>query len=282
MKYQFIMEYRCYFKILKMCRALQSSPSGYYTWLKRPLGARKEENERLLKEISSVHDRSRKTYGSPRITAELKANGISCSRHRVARLMRKNGIAAKTKRRFKITTNSKHNLPVAPNLLGLESDIMITGANQAWFSDITYIPTWEGWLYLAAVIDAYSRQIVGWAMSERMNRDIVINALRQAIGRRSPKAGLILHSDRGSQYASEDYQRLLSSHGFICSMSGKGNCYDNAIMESFYHTLKTELVYFEIYRTREEARRSIFEYIEVFYNRFRRHSSLGYLSPAAF
>lgn len=282
MKYQFILEYRCCFKLVKMCRALQASPSGYYVWLKRPISKRKQENEYLLKRIRSAHEISRKTYGSPRITAELNENGIACGKNRVADLMRKNGIAAKTKRKFKVTTNSKHNLPVAPNLVGLGSDILITGVNQVWFSDITHIPTWEGWLYLATVLDAYSRQIVGWAMDKRMNRELVINALNQAIGRRNPSAGLILHSDRGSQYASGDYQKLLRNRGFICSMSGKGNCYDNAVMESFYATLKKDLVYFESYRTREEAKRSIFEYIEILYNRIRRHSSLGYKSPANF
>lgn len=282
MKYQFMKEHSCCFRLKKMCRALKASPSGYYAWLTRPVSKRKQENESLVKEIRSAHDKSRKTYGSPRITAELNENGFVCGKNRVANLMRKNGIAVKTKRKFKITTNSKHNLPVAPNLMGLGSDIMITGINQVWFSDITHIPTRAGWLYLATVLDAYSRQIVGWAMGERMNRGLVISALKQAIGRRNPNAGLILHSDRGSQYASGDYQKLLKVHGFICSMSGKGNCYDNAVQESFYATLKKELVYHEIYRTRKEAKRSIFKYIEIEYNRTRRHSSLGYKSPANF
>jgi transposase InsO family protein len=282
MKYQFIRENSCLFRMSKMCQAFDVSPSGYYAWLIRPVSKREQENELLLKEIRLSHDASRKTYGSLRITADLNEKGLRCGKNKIARLMRKNSIVAKTKRKFKITTKSKHNMPVAANLVGVGSKIIISGINQVWFSDITYIPTQEGWLYLATVLDAYSRHIVGWAMSERINRELVISALEQAIGRRNPDIGLILHSDRGSQYASEDYQKLLKKNKFICSMSGKGNCYDNATMESFYGTLKKELVYFETYHTRKEARRSIFEYIEMLYNRTRRHSALGYKSPMIF
>jgi transposase InsO family protein len=211
---------------------------------------------------------------------DLREMGFPCGHNRVARIMRENRIVSKTKRQFKATTNSKHNLPVAPNLL--KGGVSVTGPNQVWVSDITFIPTGEGWLYLATVMDYFSRHVVGWSMKGRMTRDLVIEAFQQAIWRRQPGPGLVHHSDRGSQYASGDYQTLLKKHDFLCSMSGKGNCYDNALMESFYGTLKTELVHHENYRTREEARRSIFEYIEVFYNRIRRHSSLGYRSPATF
>ena len=280
MKYEFIKEQHFSFRVRKTCRALKVSPSAYYAWVKEPSCPRRQENERLLLEIRAIHAQSRKVYGSPRVAFELKERGFPYGRHRVARLMRENQIFSKTKRKFKATTNSRHNLPVAPNLLAGNMAAIIP--NHVWVSDITYIPTGEGWLYLAAVMDIFSRRVVGWSMKSRMTRDLVIEALKQAIGRRQPGSGLIHHSDRGSQYASKDFQILLKSQGFLCSMSGKGNCYDNAQMESFYGTLKTELVYHEKYRTREEARRSIFEYIEAFYNRFRRHSSLGYRSPAVF
>lgn len=280
MKYEFIREQISHFKVRKMCHALKVSPSGYYYWFSHPMSPRKERNERLLAEIRAIHARSRKVYGSPRVTLDLRDMGFICGHNRVARLMRENQIVSTMKRKFKATTNSKHHLPVAPNLL--QGGVSVTGPNQVWVSDITYIPTGEGWLYLATVMDYFSRQVVGWSMKGRMTRDLVMDALQQAIWRRRPRPGFLHHSDRGSQYASGDYQSLLKSHGFLCSMSGKGNCYDNALMESFYGTLKTELVHHEKYRTREEAKRSIFEYIEIFYNRIRRHSSLGYRSPAAF
>jgi transposase InsO family protein len=194
--------------------------------------------------------------------------------------MKKHGIVAKMRRRFKVTTHSKHTLPVAENLL--QKPFVAGKANTVWVSDITYVRTDEGWLYLAAILDVYSRQIVGWSMKERLTQDLTIPALQQALGRRNPVAGLIFHSDRGVQYASHDFRNLLKRKGFIQSMSGKGNCYDNAIMETFFHTIKTELIYCERYRTKEEARRSIFEYIEVFYNRVRRHSALNYKSPTEF
>jgi len=210
----------------------------------------------------------------------LRARGIRCGKNRVARLMRENGIMAKTKRRFKITTDSKHNLPIAENLLG--QDFTADAPNKTWTGDITYVWTRQGWMYLAVVLDLFNREIVGWSMRKRITKDIVTKALAMAIQRKRPQAGLIFHSDRGSQYASNEFRKLLEEHHFVQSMSGKGNCYDNAVTESFFHTLKTELVYFERYKTRSEARQGIFEYIEIFYNRVRRHSYLGYVSPVDF
>ncbi len=280
MKYVFIEEQGSRFGLEKMCRVLKVSRSGFYAWRCRVKSMRQVKNERLLADIREAHKRSRNVYGSPRITEELKENGIQCSRNRVARLMRINGIAAKAKRRFKTTTDSRHNLPVAKNLLNRQ--FRVDGPDKVWVSDITYIWTTKGWLYLAIVMDLFSRKIVGWAMSDRITQDIVISAFLQAMWRRKPKAGLMFHSDRGSQYAASDFRRLLSQHGVIQSMSGKGNCYDNAVAESFFHTLKTELIYHEKYLTREHARKSVFEYVELFYNRVRRHSTLGYCSPWKF
>jgi putative transposase len=280
MKYQFIERHRSAFAVEKMCLALKVTASGYYRQRKRGKSKRALSNEQLDQAIRVAHRKSRGNYGSPRITKELKEQGIGCSENRVARRMQKNGIAAKTKRRFKVTTKSKHNHPVAENVL--QQNFAATAQNQVWVSDITYVWTREGWLYLAIVLDLFSRQIVGWAMSHCLGQDMVLQALRQALLRRGPVPGLIFHSDQGVQYACQAFRELLIQFRIIQSMSGKGNCYDNAVAESFFHTLKTELVYFEDYQTREEARRSIFEYIEVFYNRERRHSALNYLSPVNF
>lgn len=280
MKYQFIDRYRSLYRVEKMCRILNIGRSSYYTWKNRSKSMRDKENERLVFKIKLVHGKSRKTYGSPRITAELRASGIRCGKNRIARLMRENGIMAKTKRRFKITTDSKHNLPIAPNLLNQE--FTADAPNKTWTGDITYIWTRRGWMYLAVVEDLFNREIVGWSMRKRITKDIAIKALTMAIQRKRPPKGLIFHSDRGSQYASHEFRKLLNKYGCVQSMSGKGNCYDNAVTESFFHTLKTELVYSEKYRTRSEARQSIFEYIEIFYNRVRRHSYLGYVSPVDF
>ena len=224
-----------------------------------------------------MHKISRGTYGSPRITRALKKKGIVCGKNRVARLMHDNGITGKTKRKYKATTNSKHNYPVAENLIN--QNFNIDRPNQIWVADITYIPTDEGWLYLAAIEDLFQRKIVGWAMNSTMTRQLTLDALRQAVKRYRPPAGLIHHSDRGSQYASHEYQQALRDYQFITSMSRKGNCYDNACMESFFGTLKLELIYGNRFKTRAEARQAVFEYIEVFYNRIRLHSSLGYMSP---
>jgi transposase InsO family protein len=230
--------------------------------------------------IRVVHAESRQNYGSPRIFRELQARGQSCNVKTVARIMRENDIVAKRRRKFRSTTDSNHNLPVAENLL--DRQFTVAAPNVAWVSDITYIPTREGWLYLGTVQDLYSRRIVGWSLQERMTRQLVIDALQMAVDRRRPSAGLLHHSDRGSQYASDDYQAMLARHGMTCSMSRRGNCWDNAVMESFYSTLKTELIYHCDFQSRDDARRAIVEYIEMFYNAIRRHSSLGYLSPAAY
>jgi transposase InsO family protein len=280
MKYAFIDEHRSGFRVKKMCRILDVSRSRYYAWRRRSQGLRQQENERLIEKIKEAHQMSRRTYGSPRITVELNANGTPCGKNRIARLMRLHGIFAKTKRRFRVTTHSNHNLPVAENLLNrrFETD----KPNKVWLSDITYIRTQEGWLYLSTVLDLFNRQVIGWSMDDRLTQDLVLQALHQALGRRKADPGVIFHSDRGSQYAGHAFRSVLKQHQFSQSMSATGNCYDNAVMESFFHTLKTEVVYFERYRTRADARQSIFEYIEVFYNRIRRHSSLGYLSPLDF
>ena len=263
-----------------MCRLLGVSRSGYYRWKSKPERTRAKENKLLLELIQQAYHKGRKSYGSPRIAAELRNKGIGCSKNRIARIMRENGLKARTKRRFKATTNSRHNYPVADNVLGKRD--VVTGPDQVWAADITYVATAEGWLYLAAILDLFTRQVVGWAMDSRMTRQLVIDALQQACWRRKPASGVIHHSDRGCQYASHEYQNLLKQFGFTPSMSRKGNCYDNAFAESFFHTLKTELIFNNRYATRAQAKQSIFEYIEVFYNRIRLHSQLGYRSPVEF
>jgi putative transposase len=279
MKYKYIESYRSEFEVGKMCRALGISRSGYYAWWKNPKSRREKENEELVGEIREIHEKSRYTYGSPRVHAELQERGYLIGRNRVARLMKNNNIRAKTKKKFKITTHSKHGYPVAKNIL---RDIQVKYPNQIWVSDITYVRTFEGWLYLCIIMDLYSRTIVGWSMEERLTKELVLKSLEMAYARRNPLEGLIFHSDRGSQYASEGFRRSLLQKGFVASMSGKGNCYDNAHAESFFHTIKVEEVYGKTYRSREEAKSSIFEYIEVFYNRVRKHSQLGYMSPYHF
>ena len=273
-------DHRVLFRVWLMCRALKVSRSGYYAWLVRPESERSCHNRSLLSEIRIVHHRSRRSYGSPRVTKDLRESGHCCGEQRVARLMREHGIKAKTVRRFRVTTNSQHAFPVAPNLLARQ--FTVSRPNAVWVSDITYIWTTEGWLYLAAVMDLYARRIVGWAMSPRIDGELTLAALRQALTHRRPSAGLIHHSDRGKQYAAGGYQTLLREYGIVCSMSRKGNCWDNAPMESFFGTLKQELVYQEQFATRDEAKAKIFEYIEVFYNRQRRHSSAGSYSPVEF
>ena len=263
-----------------MCRALGVSRSGYYQWESQERSRRQAENDRLAFEIKRVYDKNRGVYGSPRITEELKEMGFICSRNRIARLMNLHGIVAKTKKKFKVTTHSKHLLPLAKDRV--KRNFYPERPNQLWGSDITYISTAEGWLYLAVVMDLYSRKIVGWSMKDRLYREIVLEALNQALGQRNPKPGLIFHSDHGVQYASKEFRAALKARGILSSMSRTGNCYDNACLESFFHTLKTELVYDRQYFTRKEAQNSIFEYIEVFYNRQRRHSLLNHRSPAQF
>ena len=233
-----------------------------------------------MSHIRIVHTRSRENYGSPRVTDELNDTGIPCGKNRVEKLMRDNNIKAKRSKKFKATTNSKHKHPVADNLLNRQFEV--DSPNSVWVSDITYIWTTEGWLYLAGVIDLHSRMVIGWSMSQRMTEQLTLDALSHAIQRRQPAEGLLHHSDRGSQYASKNYQKLLRANKIKCSMSRKGNCWDNAVMESFFATLKTELIYHERFITRKGAKLKIFDYIELFYNRNRRRSSLGYKSPAQF
>jgi transposase InsO family protein len=263
-----------------MCKALNVSPSGYYAWRKRPVSAREMANRELVKKIEVVYNDSYETYGSPRVSFELKAQGETCSENRVARLMRLRGLQARQVRRYKSTTRRNKKHPVAPNIL--KRDFAAERPDQKWLTDITYIPTREGWLYLAAVLDLFGRRIVGWAMSERITADLTTKALKMAIRQRLPSAGLIHHSDQGSQYTDGAYQTLLSDHGIQASMNGVGTWYDNAPMESFFGTLKSELVHHRVYNSRDEARPDLFFYIEAFYNRRRRHSSLAYLSPEAY
>jgi len=279
-RYGFIRDHSNEFHVENACRVLKLSPSGYYAWCGRGVSAREIEDARLIDKIRNIYDATGGVYGVRRIYRQLLADGENCSVNRVARLMRKCGLKAKSRRKYQVTTDSKHSFPVAENLL--DREFFSAGPNQVWASDITYIWTQEGWLYLAAVIDLHSRMVVGWSMSERIDRSLVLDALSMAVGRRKPSPGLIHHSDRGIQYASNDYQAALKRHEMLCSMSHKGDCWDNAVAESFFSTLKTERVHHRLYRSRAEARRDIFEYIEVFYNRVRLHSTLGYLSPAQF
>jgi len=280
MRYRFVRDHMGQFPVRRMCRVLGVSASAYYAWRVRPESRRVREDRRLLVEIRAIHWAKREVYGSPRVHAELKARGMRLGEKRVARLMRAGGIRAKQKRKFKATTDSRHSHPVAPNLLA--RDFEASAPNQKWVADITYIPTREGWLYLAAILDLHSRYVVGWSMDGRMNRRLVLDALHMAVGRRRPGPGLLHHSDRGSQYACGDYQEALTAHGMLCSMSRKGDCWDNAPMESFFHTFKTELIHHRDYQTRWEAKADIFEYIEVFYNRGRRHSALRFIAPAEY
>lgn len=280
MKFWFIGEYRSTFPVKKMCKVLKVSRSGFYAWWIRGKSKREMANENLLEKIEKAHKKSRGLYGSPRIHAELKAQGDLSSLNRVAKLMKENGIIAKTVKMFRMTTNSNHNYQPAPDLLN--QNFVAPAPDIIWTSDITYIRTLEGWIYLAVVLDVYSRKVVGWAMMDRLTKDLVIKAVANAIIRRRPGTEIIFHSDQGVQYACDIFRNYLTRNNFMQSMSRKGICYDNAITESFFHTLKTEHVYFCQFRTREEARRSIFEYIEIFYNRERRHSSIGYLSPSEF
>jgi putative transposase len=281
-KFAFIQEHLAgEFPLELVCQVLDVSRSGYYAWLRRPPSSRAQRSRELSEKIRATHVENRRVYGSPRLCEALRAEGEAVSENTVAKLMRRSGIRAKTKKKFvPRTTDSTHDRPVAPNLL--ERCFQAQRPGQKWAADITFVPTDEGWLYLAGVLDLCSRKLVGWSMADHMETDLVADALRMALARRRPEAGLLHHSDRGSQYASEDYQHLLASHGITCSMSGKGDCWDNAAMESFWATLKTELVNHEQYATRQQARASIFEYVEAFYNRKRLHSSLGYKSPEAF
>jgi transposase InsO family protein len=274
-------EHEAQYSIELLCRVLQVSRSGYYDWRGRPESKRSAENRELTARIIEIHkDRRKRNYGSPRVHNQLEKDGVSCGRHRVARLMRVNGIRAEVQPKFKVTTDSDHQRPVAPNILAREFEAV--APNQKWAGDITYIWTAEGWLYLAVIIDLFSRKVIGWSMMPRMTADLVNSALRMAIANRLPFQSPLMHSDRGSQYASGSYQKILRTFGITCSMSRKGNCWDNAVSESFFATLKKESVYQTDFATRAEARAEIFDYIEVFYNRERFHSALGGLSPCDF
>jgi len=277
MKYHFMDRYGSGFEVRKMCRVLGVSRSGYYGYLRRGLNRRHEENRSLLTKIREIWEWSRGVYGSPRITAELRAQGYRCGENRIARIMRANGIASFTRRRYKVTTRSDHKLPIAEDLV--ERDFTATVPNRLWVSDITYIWTWEGWLYLAAIMDVYNREIVGWTLYKRMTKELVVNALLKALEKRNPQPGLIFHSDRGSQYASHRVRRILNAWQIHQSMSSKGDCFDNAIMESFFSSLKKELVHLKTFHSRSQAKSYVFDYIEIFYNRQRRHSALNHKSP---
>lgn len=279
MRYRFVEAHRDTFKVERLCRVVGVAPSGYYAWRKRQPSQRQRDNERLIERIREVHQTSRQTYGSPRIHADLREAGEACNPKRVERLMRLHGIRAKQPRRFTRTTDANHDQPVADNVLNRQ--FKVEAPNVAWTADITYIDTAEGWLYLAVVMDLFSRRIIGWAMADHLLTSLVEDALRMALAQRQPTEGLQPHSDRGSQYASQDYQDRLTAAGIRVSMSRRGNCYDNAVQESFFGTLKCECA-FERYASRAAAKSSLFEYIEVWYNRRRRHSALGYLSPTQF
>ena len=280
MRFKLIDEAKKEFPVHRLCSVLGVSESGYFGWKARPASHRQNDDLVLLAHIRSQFSTSHETYGAPRIHVELKEDGLEVGRHRVARLMRDNGLKALQKRRYKKTTDSCHSGQVAPNLLG--QDFTCNGADQKWGVDISYIWTAEGWIYLAIVLDLYSRRIVAWATSDRLKKDLALNALRRAIALRQPQPGLIHHSDRGSQYCSHDYQKLLKAHGMTASMSGKGNCFDNAMVETVFKTIKNEMVWKAIFQTRTAAELALGRYIDGFYNPRRRHSALGYKSPVSF
>jgi putative transposase len=281
MRYAFIQEHAQCLPVRQMCQLLEVCPSGYYDWTQRKPIARQARQLELIEAIRQVHRRSRGTYGSPRVHAALKKQGVSCSRKRVEKLMRQAQIRSSRHKRFRVrTTDSAHGRPVAANVL--DRQFQQSAPDRAWVTDITYVETGEGWLYLASVMDLYSRRIIGWASADHLRAELATEALEMAIRLRGPDEGLLHHSDRGTQYASEDYQALLERHGISGSMSRSGNCWDNASMESFFKSFKVELVYQSKYATREEARQSIYEYIELFYNRQRLHSALGYRSPVEY
>jgi len=278
-----ITRHRDEFKVRLMCRVLEVSPSGYYASLKRPPSWHALIDEVLMAHVRIIHAESGETYGAPRVHRELQAEGLPASPKRVARLMREDGLVARPRKRPRVsTTDSNHDDPIAPNLVARRFDVNGIGINQIWVADITYIPTREGMLYLATVLDLGSRRCVGWAMRDTLEVELALSALRMARDARRPGTGLIHHSDRGSQYTSGAYRDELAAHGMIASMSGKGDCYDNAVAESFFATLEFELLMQNDWHTRAEACRAIFRYIETWYNRKRRHSTLGYISPAAY
>lgn len=281
MTYRFIDQHKDRWPVRLLCQTLEVSPASYYAWRQRPRSQQQQRRDSLVVHMRTIHAEVKARYGSPRIQKELVARGHGCCVNTVAKLMHDNHIRAKTARKFRVrTTDSDHDLPVADNLL--DRQFNPSAANEVWVTDITYIPTRQGWLYLAAVEDLYSRRVVGWSMAANMESRLVVDALEMAVQRRLPDERLLSHSDRGSQYASEHYQRRLDQHGITCSMSRRADCWDNAPMESFFASLKKELIHDADFTTREEAQAAIFEYIEVFYNVQRRHSSLGYVSPAEY
>lgn len=280
MRYQFIDVQKKAWSITIMCEVLEVSTTGYYDWTRREPGVQTQSNAVLDRQIQEVYRHHKGRYGSPRITDELWDRHVPCSENRVARRMQHLGLRAVQARKFKVTTDSTHDKPVAPDLI--QQDFTASGPNQKWVSDITYVWTVKGWLYLAVVMDLYSRAIIGWSMHHRMTQQLVCDALTMALFRRGFPRSVIIHSDRGSQYCSKRYQQLIKQHGLRCSMGRKANCYDNAAMESFFHSLKVELVHREVYSNRQRARISIFEYIETYYNRQRKHSAIGYQIPMLF
>jgi len=277
MKYGFIDKHRGSHSVEKMAELMEVSRGGYYAWRLRPRSQRNREDEQLVTAIRAIQEGSKYRYGSPRVKAALGRQGYRVGKNRVARLLRENGLGARRRKRLRSTTDSKHSLPVAENLLN--RDFEVAAANQAWVSDISFVGTAQGWLYVSTIIDLYSRKVVGWSMSSRMKTNLVIEAFMMAMMRRRPPEGVIFHSDRGSQYCSHAFRRRLKAYGFRQSMSRKGDPWDNAPAESFYKTLKSELCGHSAFKTREQARAAIFEYIEVFYNRLRLHSTLGYQTP---
>jgi putative transposase len=280
MKFAFISEERVAFPIVVLCRVMVVSPSGYYASQRRPASLHARDDEKLSKQIASIHHRTRRRYGSPRIHADLKASGTRVGRKRVARLMRENSLAARCRRRFRTTTDSKHSFPIAPNLL--ERNFTAVRPNKSWVTDITFLWTLQGWLYLAVILDLFSRRVVGWATSRNVDRHLALAALDMALRQRQPGSGLVHHSDRGSTYASDDYREALDAGRIECSMSRKGDCWDNAVAESFFASLKRELEGIDDFESRDVAKLSVGEYIEGFYNPCRRHSALNYNSPIEF
>lgn len=280
MRYAFVHEEKANFPVIVLCRCMAVSASGYYDWVGRGPSKRSREDQELLDKLRANHGAHKRRYGARRHRKELARAGKRVGRNRVRRLMREGGLKARRRRPYKVTTNSNHQHPVAPN--HLNRNFNPSGPNQAWVGDITYLPTADGWLYLAVVIDLYSRRVVGWSLSKRLKRDLVLRALRLAVGRRDAQAGLVFHCDRGSQYASGDYQRALKARGFVCSMSRRGDCWDNAVAESFFATLDTELMDDLVGAGRETVGHAVFEYIERYYNRRRLHSTLGYQTPVEY
>jgi putative transposase len=280
MKFGFIRVQKAFHAVRTLCRVLDVSRSGFYAWSRRPASQRSFDDSRLVAEVAAIFDENNRRYGSQRITRELRDNGVRVGRHRVRRLMHQLGLRARRRRRWVRTTDSRHANPIAPNLLA--RNFTVDAPNRAWVADITYLPTKTGWLYLAVIIDLFSRAVVGWSMSRRIDGKLTLDALDAALVRRNVEPGLIAHSDRGAQYAATEYQRRLQQHGIICSMSRKGDCWDNAVVESFFATLKVELLGDDVFADPATAQRLVFEYIETYYNRRRRHSTLGYVSPAAY